>query len=192
MTARAMLLSLGLLCAVPAAALAMSATAIAPAYYYAGYTPTVLNYAAAKGGMLTQVVGNPFEQVNRDQLNSEINGVMAQSHFGPHLPFMSEAPADFASPYRVVLLFDPVQTITGYQLCAYDGQPAATSPGGTVRVHAALCANNKPLTAVSGEIGGVSSPSDPAFKQLIGQMTVLLFPLRPSPGGNRRNSQFLG
>ena len=189
-TARAMLLGLGLLCAAPVMALGMSGTAIAPTYYYAGYTPTVLNYAASKGGMLTQVMGNPFQQVDRDQLNSEINGVMARSHFGPRLPFISKAPADFASPYRVVLLFDPAQAITGYQLCTYDGRPAAANPGGTVRVHAALCANEKPLSSVSGEVGGVASPSDRAFKQLIGQMTVLLFPPRTNPGGHRNDSEF--
>ncbi len=192
MTARAMLLSLGLLCTAPAAALGMSSTAIAPTSYYAGYTPTVLNYAATKGGMLTQVVGNPFQQVGRDQLNSEINGVMARSHFGPRVPFISEAPPDFASPYRVVLLFDPVQSITAYQLCTYDGRPPAANPGGSVRVHAALCANEKPLSSVSGQVGGVASPSDPAFQKLIGQMTVLLFPPRRNPGGSRRDSEFVG
>ncbi len=167
-----------------ASACAMSDVVIAPTSYYPGYTPTVLNYAATKGGMLTQVRGNPFEQATEEQLESEIARAMASSHFGPRVPFITTAPDDFASPYRVVVVFDPAQTVSSNKVCDGRQDSAADRPNGVVRVHAVLCANEKPLTAVSGQARDVETPGDAKFRQLIGQMSILLFP----PRGPHRDS----
>ena len=165
-----------------APACATSDVVIAPTFYYPGYTPTVLNYAATKGGMLTQVRGNPFEQVTDEQLESEIARVMASSHFGPRLPFITTAPDDFASPYRVVVVFHPAQTVSSHKVCDGRQDSAADRPNGIVRVHAVLCANEKPLTAVSGQARNVETPRDAKFRQLIGQMSILLFPPKVDRG----------
>ncbi len=169
-----------------APACATSDVVIAPTSYYPGYTPTVLNYAATRGGMLTQVRGNPFEQATEEQLGSEIARVMASSHFGPRSPFITTAPDDFASPYRVVVVFDPAQTVSSYKVCDGRYDAAAARRDGTVRAHAVLCANEKPLTAVSGQARNVETPGDANFRQLIGQMSILLFPPRdPNRDSNR-------
>ena len=180
MKLRTFLLIGGLLALAPACA--MSDVVIAPTSYYPGYTPTVLNYAATKGGMLTQVRGNPFEQTTEGQLESDIARVMAASHFGPRLPFITTAPDDFASPYRVVVVFDPAQTVSSYKVCDGRQDSAADRPEGMVRVHAVLCANEKPLTAVSGQARNVETPRDANFTQLIGQMSILLFPSQMDRG----------
>ena len=37
---------------------------------------------------------------------------------------------------------------------------------GKLRIHAALCANEKPLTSVFGQIDGLDGPNDPRFRKL--------------------------
>jgi hypothetical protein len=185
---RTFLLIGGLLALAPACAI--SDVVIAPTSYYPGYTPTVLNYAAAKGGMLIQVRGNPFEQATDEQLQSEIARVMASSYFGPRLPFITTAPDDFASPYRVVVVFDPAQTVSSFKVCDGRQTSAADRPEGMVRVHAVLCANEKPLTAVAGQARDVETPGDANFRRLIGQMSILLFPPNLDRGDRRDRGIF--
>lgn len=181
----------GFLAAGATSACATGAVVVSPLDYYPGYTPTVLNYAATQGGMLTEVVGNPFEQDSQEQLERTITRTMATSHFGPRLPFITTPPEDFASPYRVVVVFDPAQNVNEYKVCRYESEPAAAArKNGIVRVHAVLCANEKPLTAVSGQVGGVESPGDPRFRRLISQMSLVLFPPYDPNRGDGRDIDF--
>ena len=54
---------------------------LSPTSFYAAYSPTVLNYAATHGGILVEVVGNPFDAPS-DDLEHAITGAMRGSHFG--------------------------------------------------------------------------------------------------------------
>jgi len=155
---------------------------LSPTSYYAAYTPTVLSYSATSGGILVEVVGNPFDAPKAD-LEQSITGAMAGSHFGPRVDFVTTPPEDFRSPYRIVMVFDSAQGYTQAKLCAQTEtiQPEA---GETVRAHAALCAADQPLTGVNGRVSDVTGPDDPKFGQLIAQMTTNLLP--PS-NPDRRN-----
>ena len=175
----------GALLAMAGSAWSMGGVVISSTSYYPGYKPTVLNYAATHGGVLTEVLGNPFE-VPKDDLERIIVQVMAKSHFGPAVAFVTTPPDNFLSPYRVVLLFDSKPGYTALKLCGYDAEANPPQTNGVLRVHAALCANEKPLTAVSGYLARESSPDDARFRQLIGQITTLLFPPRDPNRGDRR------
>ena len=59
-----------------------STVVLSPTSFYAAYTPTVLNYAATHGGILTEVTGNPFDAAQED-LEQVITQSMSGSHFGP-------------------------------------------------------------------------------------------------------------
>ena len=182
---KALALAGGLL-AMAGTAWSMGGVVILPASYYSGYKPTVLSYAAAHGGVLVEVQGNPFE-VPKDDLERIIVRVMARSHFGPDVAFVTTPPDNFVSPYRVVLLFDSKLGYTALKLCGYDAEANPPQTNGVLRVHAALCANEKPLTSVSGYLTQESSPDDARFRQLIGQITTNLFPPRdPNRGGDHR------
>ena len=181
---KALALAGGLL-AMAGPAWSMGSVVLSPTSYYSGYNPTVLNYAATHGGILTEVLGNPFE-VPKDDLERVIVRVMAGSHFGPAVAFVTTPPDNFLSPYRVVLLFDSKPGYTALKLCRYDAEANPPQTNGVLRVHAALCANEKPLTAVSGYLAGESSLDDARFRRLIGQITTNLFPRRdPNQGNNR-------
>ena len=136
---------------------------------------TVLNYAATHGGILVEVVGNPFDAPS-DDLEHAITGAMRGSHFGQSVAFVTEAPEDFVSPYRVVLLFDAGAGPGDIRLCRSDPDSFETRPGEVVQVHAALCAKQKPLTSLSGRVSAPDGPEDPRFVRLMRQLTLNLFP----------------
>lgn len=163
-----------------AAAVALGACAgggavVQPAQTYSSYTPQVLDYAATKGGMLVEVIGNPF-QASKQDLDAVIVETMAASHFGQPMPFFTQAPANFTSPYRVVVALNPVPGTSAYKLCAGGVQTRARGPRDPDRVQAALCARDQVVTSVSGYVFGPTGPRDPNFVGLIAQSSHALFP----------------
>ena len=172
------------------AACASTDVVVSPTNFYGAYTPTVLSYSATSGGMLVQVVGNPFD-ASQDDLEQAVTGAMTGSHFGPPVDFVTAPPEDFRSPYRIVMVFDSAHGYTEKKLCS-EGQSLQPEKGDTVRVHAALCAADSPLTGLSGRVAEVTGPDDPRFGRLISQMTTnLLPPFNPDRRGDNDNGVFL-
>ncbi len=170
-----------------ATACSTNTVVLSPTNFYGAYTPTVLNYASTRGGILVDVTGNPFDAPQED-LEQAITQAMTGAHFGRRVAFVTTPPEDFASPYRVVLVFDAAQHHTELKLCRLDHgiDPQTVEQ---VRVHSALCANEKPLTGVSGSVGEARDPGDPHFRQLFRQITVNLFPpFNPDRSSDRGNS----
>ena len=170
-------------------------TVVSPTNFYAAYTPTVLNYAATRGGMLTEITGNPFD-VPQEDLDRAITEAMRGAHFGPTIDFITVPPEDYKVPYRVVMVFDAAQGHTEAKLCRSE-HGITPQTGDRVRVHAALCAKESPLTAVSGSIAEADGPDDPRFRRLIRQITTNLFPpdnpdRRDSDRRGLRGGFFLG
>lgn len=176
------------------AACSTNTTVLSPTNFYAAYTPTVLNYVSTRGGMLTEVSGNPFD-VPQEELEQAITQSMRGSHFGPTVDFITKPPDDYTSPYRVVMVFDAAPHHTEAKLCRFN-HGIGPQTGDRVRVHAALCAKESPLTSVSGSIPEASGPVDPRFQHLIRQITTNLFPpynpdRRDSDRRNSRGGVFL-
>jgi hypothetical protein len=148
---------------------------LSPTNFYITYTPSVVNSAAASGGMLVEVVGNPFD-VAKSDLERTITDDMRGAHFGPPVNFVTAKPEGFTSPYRIVMVFDDTRGYTEAKLCK-EGTSIEPGTGGEyVRIYAALCAGTQPLTGVNGRVGEVTSPDDPKFRQLIRQITTNLLP----------------
>lgn len=170
--------SLSILAILAAAGTACSTggVVLSPTSFYITYTPSVVNSAAASGGMLVEVVGNPFDAPKAD-LERAITSAMTGSHFGPRVQFVTAKPEGFTSPYRIVLLFDNARNYTEAKLCR-EGTTIEPEGGGGdfVKVHAALCAGTQPLTGVNGRAGEVTSPDDPKFRRLMSQITTNLLP----------------
>jgi len=169
-----------------AAACAPRLVVLSPTNFYIAYTPTVVNSAAASGGILVEVVGNPFDAPQAD-LERTITSAMTGSHFGPPVNFVTTPPEDFRSPYRIVMVFDAAQGYGEAKLCregrsiepsgAVDqGDGEGGGGGKVVKVYAGLCAGQGPLTGVNGRVGEVTGLDDPKFRQLISQLTTNLLP----------------
>ena len=143
--------------------------------YTGTYDPSMLRYVAGKGALYTQIVGNPFN-ASKDKVESVVTGTMFGAHFGPDVRFSTKRDPDNTSPYSVVLLFNPAPSVTAIQLCADPDPQLATAASGQTRVMLAFCSSGYRETSVTGRISGVTDPDDAAFRALIRQMTMQLFP----------------
>ena len=150
--------------------------------YTGSYDPSILRYAAGKGDMFTEVVGNPF-YAPKEEVARAVTGTMYRAHFGPLIRFNTERDADNTSPYRVVVLFNPGRNVTPIKLCEDSQQP--TQPASSkLRVMLAFCSLGYRETSVTGWVDGVTAPNDDSFQALIRQMTGQLFPpSNPDPNG---------
>ena len=143
---------------------------------YQQWSKSKLGYAAGQGALLTDIRGNPFN-ASKTKVDATITDTMYKSHFGPPVPFVTQVPEDHKSPYRVVMLFNPKETMSSHELCT--GEPeAGEQDGGVIKVAAAFCAQDIHETSVWGTVGRTSSPEDPEFKALIRKMTNQLFPVQ--------------
>ncbi len=150
------------------------------------WDPSKLSYAAGQGALLTEVRGNPFN-TPKAQVDKAITDTMYAAHFGPTVPFVTEKPQDYKSPYRVVILFNPDTTLDSDKLCNEDPQPGAKAQG-EIRIAAALCAQDVHETSVWGSVGQTSGPESAEFQALIRSMTAQLFP-RENPNLRDNNNK---
>ncbi len=144
------------------------------------YDPEMLGYAASRGALLTQVVGNPFG-LPQQEVEAAVVSSMVGARFGPRVRFSTRVSAAQASPYRVVVLLNPAPGAQVGRLCGDSTQPTAQSTGAVsdkLRAMAAFCSDDTVVTSVTGSVFGVRGPKDPAFRGLIRGMVGELFPSR--------------
>jgi hypothetical protein len=152
---------------------------ISHSYVADNYAPETLNYPASRGGLYTEVVGNPFE-AEKDLLDSRVTEAFETAHFGPRLDFVTEQPPGH-SGYRVVVLFDPAPQANAARLCSSPERPRASRAPGEVGVMASFCLSDSRLTSAVGRIDGAKGPNDPALGRLLAQVGLALFPPAPGP-----------
>jgi hypothetical protein len=169
----------------PLLALALAAcategwTVVQPTDTVGTYNLGILNYTASRGGMLTRVVGNPFDGP-KDEFDRAVVGIAANSHFGQHQPFFTEPPEGYSSPYKVVFLFNPARNASTLALCRDPNQPRGEQKPGQLRLTAVFCLGEKRLTSTTGYVSGAKNPKDRAFRDLVSQVSLALFPaLKP-------------
>ena len=149
-------------------------------YVSDAYNPYLLSYAAKRGGMMTEIVGNPFA-VNKEEVDRSVTDTFRDHHFGPELDFIA-TPSDVATgdereAFRVVVLFNPAINANPARLCETPARPQEPAPD-RVAVLAAFCSTDTRVTSATGSVTGVTSPDDPAFKRLMRQLALELFPPR--------------
>jgi len=138
------------------------------------YDTSVLRYAASKGGIPVEARGRAFDR-DAARLAPRIATGLERATSRYNVGFLTDRPADFASPYRVVMLFNPSSGTNTAGLCE-DGGKGGTAKGHTLNVAAAFCANGKALTHVTGRVAEPRSPDSPAFATLMSQIGQGLFP----------------
>ncbi len=152
------------------------------------YRPSMLNYAAGQGAMKTEIIGNPFVG-SKDELDRVVTSSMRGAHFGPPLAFATSVSPQNKSPYRVVMVFNPKNGYASRRLCS-GPEELSGAPSEPVRVAAAFCSAGRPATYTAGSVSGVDAPTDPAFRDLIRQITIVLFPLEdPTRGDGGREKE---
>ncbi len=160
-------------------AVLLAGCAGAPTVYWenvgSAYSPGILGYSSTKGGMLTEVIGNPFA-APKSELDAAIVETAQNSHFGQKVPFFTQAPEGYNSPYKVVYIMNPVVGAGGFELCQGKVETRQRAPSEPDRVLATLCSGDVNISTASGGVPGPLGPRDPAFLALISDLTYALFP----------------
>lgn len=153
-------------------------------YYASGYEPGHVALAAANNPALAVIRGDPFAN---DPNNAGVLAAMQGRNFGPKIYFAQTPRPDDRYGYKVVLDFG----VSGYgygSACeAGPAPPNPRPPGERIDVAAAFCVGDVLLTDASGSVSGATSPDDPRFRRLIGDIMVALTPLYNPHGGHHCN-----
>lgn len=151
------------------------------------YSPGDFAYAAAGRDLHVVVVGNPFGS-DQAAFGRAVTDAMQGRHWGQRTNFTTTPGPDARIRYRVVLLFDPPVTLSGARLCRRpDAALPTESADGKIELYGAFCRGKKSLTEIKGRIAGATGPDDPAFRELVGQVTNGLFSPDRGRNGDREN-----
>lgn len=141
------------------------------------YDSGEMAYAGAGRDLLVVIYGNPFDGDTAEFQNA-VTGAMQGRNWGQRMNFTTTPGPEARLTYKVVLLFDPPVDLMAQKLCsepagALSAKPA---PGGGIDVLGAFCRSDKSLTEIKGHIESAPGHDDPAFRELVGQVTQALFP----------------
>ncbi len=156
---------------------------VGPVYRRAG-TWSEMVYATAHGPMLVEVHGNPFPKTSPADLAKAVAVSMTGNVFSRPTAFTADAKAAPHPHLRVVMAFNPPKGTDDNDLCRGRIGRSDTVASGTIRVEAAFCDHDLPLSALFGwtEAAG---PDDPRFGRLVADVTLRLF----GTGVRNQNSQ---
>jgi len=142
--------------------------------YAPGYRVTDLALAARNDGVPLTVTGNPLGMSDAEATRAIIERFHVPG-WAPQVDFRPRTAQD--GGYGVVLVFDPPLDTTPQQACGVQfGRSLLHTPqGDRHRVVAAFC-NGGPMSSTRASFAPVSGPDDPAFRELLNQVSLTLFP----------------
>ncbi len=136
-------------------------------------------YAGAGRDLLVEIYGNPFDG-DTGAFAGAVTDAMQGRNWGQRMNFTTTPGPDARTLYKVVLLFGPPIDLMALKLCSEPAEALAAkpTPGEGISVLAAFCRSDKSLTEIKGTIESAPGHDDPAFAELVGQVTQGLFPPR--------------
>jgi hypothetical protein len=152
---------------------------IGGAYYDPAYDYS--EFFAATDGRNFQVImaGAPFPNLPPNQVQRALLPIMQAAKPRPNLTFTYAPPPEPTSPnYRLVLVFDAANDLTGARVCA--GQirhkpPVAARP---FNVFAVYCRNDLALSFTTAWTDA-TTPDDPRVQVLFAQLFLVVFDDQP-------------
>lgn len=145
-------------------------------------------YAATNGKTFRVIVaGNPFPELNQDEMRRRLLPVMQANRPRPRLTFTYAVPTELQRPdYRLVLVFDAANDLTAARVCA--GQvfhrPRSPEAAGRFAVFGVYCRNDEALSQATAWTPA-TGPDDPRVGQLLSQLFLVLFTDSPMVGRPR-------
>lgn len=141
-----------------------------------GYYDGAFEYAASRGELHTEIVGNPMG-MPQHRFDSMVTQMMEGANLGPLVVYTTSQSDKTLKAFKVVMVFNGPLNVSPYDVCADNRKPIkTTSDLETVRVYAVFCQFERPLSEVSGWVSGVKGSDDPKFRSLVRQVTLALFP----------------
>jgi hypothetical protein len=145
-----------------------------PAYDYG-------EFFAATDGRNFQVImaGAPFPNLPANQVRRALLPIMQAAKPRPNLTFTYVPPPEPTSPnYRMVLVFDAANDLTGAAVCAGEIRHKPRIASRPFNVFAIYCRNDLALTFTTAWTNA-TGPDDPRVQALFGQLFLVLFDDQP-------------
>jgi len=147
------------------------------------YDPGEFAFVAAGRDLHVEIVGNPFGG-DQAAFEAAVTDAMQGRHWGQRTNFTTTPGEDARLTHRVVFLFDPLPSQNGSRLCRGEATDLRTERvAGEIALFGAFCREETARSRIRGHIAAATGPEDPAFRELVGQVTRSLFP--PNRGRNR-------
>lgn len=129
-------------------------------------------YAASDGPILVEVHGKPFTD---SDFPAKVAQSLSRQVIGRVVLFTPDRAQAPRPDIRLVLAFNPPETLDSKELCTGDAIPTAADRRDKVTVLAAFCQGDSQLASARGWVGKVEGPDDKRFRQMMGQLARELF-----------------
>jgi len=140
------------------------------------YKAGEFGYAGARGAIRVFVAGDSLDG-RADSLGKAVTEAMQGRHWGPRTNFTTLPGPGVRPSYRVVMMFNPAPTMIGMRLCREDPSTLpVVRPANGIVLFSAFCRGGESMTEIKGRISGAAGLDNPAFAELVGQVTHALFP----------------
>ena len=145
-------------------------------------------YAATNNRTFRVIVaGNPFPQLDQQEMSRRLLPVMQANRPRPRLTFTYDVPAELPRPdYRLVMVFDSANDLTAASVCAGEirHRPRPPEPAGRFAVFAVYCRTDQALSQATATTPATGL-EDPRVGQLLSQLFLVLFTDSPMVGRPR-------
>jgi hypothetical protein len=140
------------------------------------YKAGEFGYAGARGAIRVIVAGDSLD-AGADRLGKAVTDAMQGRHWGPRTNFTTSPGPGVRPSYRVIMMFNPAPTMVGMRLCREDPSTLpVVRPANGIVLFSAFCRGGESMTEIKGRIAGAAGLDNPAFAELVGQVTHALFP----------------
>ncbi len=140
------------------------------------YKAGEFGYAGARGAIRVIVAGDSLG-ADPLALGKAVTDAMQGRHWGPRTNFTTLDHPGVRPSYRVVMMFNPAPTMVGMRLCREDPSTLPiVRPVDEIVLFSAFCRGGESMTEIKGRIAGATGLDNPAFAELVGQVTHALFP----------------
>lgn len=138
------------------------------------YSPALLRYTAAQGGIPVSFPNLPFLEPRETAVPLLLQS-MRTARIGDQIPLLAEAPAGVSPGLRIVVLLDAAASTEAGDLCR-GGELTAGSAGERMRVYMAACRGRQPVSRSRGSLLPPARPDDPALGELLRTMLLVTLP----------------
>ena len=122
--------------------------------------PNAFDTAAARGEMLTVMIGDPFPG-SKEALERAVASALGRHCHGPPTRFAIRTTTDSRMRYNLILMFDPPRALPAAALCGDTGGLPAPELGSAFRVLAAFCERDLIYSEATASGPAPTSPGRP-------------------------------
>ena len=159
------------------AALSAGCSAVRVIDYAGGqnYYDGAFEFATLDGTINTHVVGSPFAESD-PPLARAVTTFMKGATRGREVTFIPSPRNTTKHAFHIVVVFNGKHPLVETEICQNADEVVTTPSTQTTSMLAVFCQDGHPLSYSTGYVGGLRSPADPRFRQLIKQVSRAMIP----------------